>query len=538
MKMQHLLLSWWAMASFLIATPIAQAQNTDFGISRHATPKTEVRGVWLTTLFGLDWPKNAASTEAGKQRQQAELRAMLDNLQTAGINTVFFQARIRGDVAYRSQIEPINAVFSSRIGVDPGYDPLAYVIEECHKRGMECHAWLVAFPLGSQAQQQRMGRYAQSRNRDLPVLQHNGAYYLDPGNPATDDYLSRIVNEIVHNYNIDGIQFDYFRYPENGTNFPDAATYRQYGQGMSKADWRRENLNRILRRLYAETKARKPYLKVSTCPLGKYADLPRYSAGGFNARDAVYQDAKQWLREGLQDWIVPMLYYRDHYFYPFVLDWLSASFGRPVAAGLGIYFLDPSEGRWSLRDVEDQLKFCQTNGVGIAFYRAQFFVQNIRGLRDSYVRHYAPHLALLPPMTWMNSPVPAPPSNLNVAYSGLRTHLTWNAPLTQTTFSTIPIAIPQVSPIATPMPVPTHSSSAAKELYYNIYASDTWPVDTHNPANLIAVRHTTQSYTYNSPLHSPFRRYFAITSYDRYNQESEPRQMPEPHPYGLQALYK
>lgn len=112
-------------------------------------PKHEIRAVWLTTIFGLDWPTSPATNETERNRQKQELRTILDRLQEAHFNTVFVQTRLRGDVIYRSQIEPISAVFTGQCGKWPEYDPLAFVIDECHKRGMECHAFFVTYPVGS-----------------------------------------------------------------------------------------------------------------------------------------------------------------------------------------------------------------------------------------------------------------------------------------------------------------------------------------------------------------------------------------------------
>lgn len=112
------------------------------------SPKHEVRAAWITAVYGLDWPRTKATTPAGIRRQKEELIDILDRLKEANFNTVLFQTRTRGDVLYRSDIEPFNSILTGKTGGDPGYDPLAFAVEECHKRGMECHAWMVTIPLG------------------------------------------------------------------------------------------------------------------------------------------------------------------------------------------------------------------------------------------------------------------------------------------------------------------------------------------------------------------------------------------------------
>ena len=291
--------------------------------SASAQPKHEVRAAWITTAYGLDWPHTRATSAASQKRQKAELIKMLDKLQAAHFNTILFQARTRGDVLYRSDIEPMNAVLTGKTDGDPGYDPLAFAVEECHKRGMECHAWMVTLPLGR--------------------------------HPETKEYLMSLVREVVQRYDVDGVHFDFLRYPDKARRFPDAYDYRKRGNGRSLAQWRRDNLTEILRYIYKEVKEIKPWVKVSTSPVGKYRDTSRYSSRGWNAFNAVYQDVQGWLGEGIQDQIYPMMYFRGNHFYPFALDWKEQSNGRQVIPGLGIYFLHPSEGNWSLDEIERQM---------------------------------------------------------------------------------------------------------------------------------------------------------------------------------------
>ena len=196
-----------------------------FSISMFAvSPKYEMRAVWLTTNWGLDWPSRPVRTLSDVRIQQQEMLDILDNLQAMGINTVFFQARIRGEVFYASQYEPWAMVLSG--GRNPGYDPLAFVIDECHKRAMECHAWLITFPVGSNRQIKKMGQTSVvSRHRSW-CKQQSGEWFLDPGNPEVEGYLKQLVHEIVSKYDVDGIHFDYVRYPDRAAKFPDADSYR------------------------------------------------------------------------------------------------------------------------------------------------------------------------------------------------------------------------------------------------------------------------------------------------------------------------
>lgn len=495
------------LLAFLITTLLARADSlrTDSTGQAFLTqptfaayPKIEVRAAWLTTLYGLDWPRTQATDTESIRQQQAELTQMLDRLCEAGVNCIFFQARMRNDVAYSSQIEPFSSIFTGTAGRSPGYDPLAFCIAECHKRGMECHAWLVTLPLGTTQEQKALGREALSRKKLPFVVKADGRYFIDPGYPEATDYLAGIAAEIAERYDIDGIQFDYFRYPEN-LSFPDKQSYRKYGAKMPKAQWREENLTRLLRRLHHEIKQRKPWVKISICPLGKYDQLPRYEAGSFTAK-RHHQPAKRWLAEGLLDWICPMLYYRGDNFYPFLSDWLESVPNRPVIPGLGIYFLDPREGDWQLADVMQQISFGRSIGcAGIGYYRAEFLVRNLQGLMDGVEREFTLYPALLPPMLWAQQTTPEAPRNLHVEYRGQHTLLSWEPPLSDS----IPAAT------------------------YNIYASDTWPVDISKAENLIKIRLEGTHFDYDAKPF-PYRRYFAVTTYDRYNCESPALQMERP----------
>lgn len=147
------------------------------------------------------------------------------------------------------------------------------------------------------------------------------------------------MKEITSQYDIDGIHFDYIRYPEQADKFPDKDTYRRYGKGKELKQWRRDNITDIVRRLYTDIKSIKPWVKVSSSPIGKYRDTNRYPSRGWNAYHVVYQDAQRWLKEGIHDALFPMMYFQGNNFYPFALDWKENDGKRWIIPGLGIYFL-------------------------------------------------------------------------------------------------------------------------------------------------------------------------------------------------------
>lgn len=456
-------------------------------------PKHEVRAVWLTTIGGLDWPMTKVTSEDDRQQQKEELCQILDELQACHINTVVLQTRIRGSVIYPSDIEPWDVCLTGTFDRDPGYDPLAFAIEETHKRGMELHAWVVTVPAFKIVNAKKMGKRSLLKTHPELLKKHGEQYYLDPGLPASSDYLTAICQEIVSLYDVDGIHFDYIRYPENPETFADAASYRKYGKGQDKRSWRTDNITRMVRQAYEAVKAIKPWVRVSCSPVGKYNNLNRYSARGWSALGTVYQDAQGWLREGIMDMLLPMMYFQGDHFYPFAADWQENSYGRTVAPGLGIYFLSPKEKDWEWGIIQRELCYLRQMGLGgQAYFRSRFLTDNTKGIYNYLQKDYYPYPALLPPMTWQSASKPETPRLvIRKNGGGVNEYVEW---------------------------------IAVEGCRYVIYASSESPIDINNAKNIVKVTSET-NYTYNL-LGAYYRNYhLAITALDRYGNESLPLEL-------------
>jgi len=444
-------------------------------------PKHEVRAVWLTTIGGIDWPSSYAHDGMGIRTQQQQLIKILDQLQAVGINTILLQTRIRATTLYPSDIEPWDGCLSGRPGRSPGYDPLQFAIDQCHRRGMELHAWVVTLPVG------KWNTYGcqQLRRRYPSLIKRIGEEgYMTPESPVTADYLADICEEITRRYDIDGIHLDYIRYPE---------TWR-HTIGRAAA---RENITYIVRRISQRVKLHKPWVKLSCSPVGKFDDLARYRSGGWNAYNKVCQDAQGWLSDGLMDQLYPMLYFKGNQFYPFAIDWQENSYQRTVAAGLAVYMLTRAEGNWPLGEVQRQLNVSRQLGLGHCYFRARFLLDNIKGVYD-YANQFDRQPALVPPMTWAGQLPPTPPTTLTVNSTTDGDHLAWGGAIDR---------------------------SDGPYLLYNVYASTQQPVDISNAANLIAVRRPWSTLTVprgngQRPL------YYAVTAVNRYGQESAAKQQP------------
>lgn len=477
-----------SLLCLFIATPLLYGQPS---------PKHEVRAAWITAVYGLDWPRTKATTPASTQKQKDELVDILDKLKEANFNTILFQARTRGDVLYKSDIEPYNSILTGKSGKDPGYDPLAFAVEECHKRGMECHAWMVTIPLGGRKHVASLGKQSVTRRQPKICVPYKREYFLNPGNPKTKEYLMSLVKEVVERYDVDGVHFDYLRYPERAFRFPDSYDYRKYGNGRSLDQWRRDNITEILRHIYKGVKKLKPWVKVSTCPVGKYRDTSRYPSKGWNAFHVAYQDVQGWLGEGIQDQIYPMMYFRGNSFYPFALDWQEQSNGRHVVPGLGIYFLHPSEGDWDLDEIKRQINFVRHHHLaGEAHYRVKFVTDNTQNLYDALQNEFYAYPALQPPMTWADSIAPSMPTELTAErIADGYTRLRWKA---------------------------ATDNDKTNAPTYVVYASDELPVDTQDPANIVATGIRETEYIYAPILPWTSRRHFVVTATDRYGNESAP----------------
>lgn len=497
----------YILAGFLLLTPIILRAREGDSLKGGLWPAScanvmerEVRAVWLTTYNGLDWPRRVARNAVESERQKAELLRILDELQEAGINTVLFQTRVRATTTYASAIEPWDASLTGEAGRSPLYDPLALAIEECHKRGMELHAWVVTFPIEKVSAAQKLG--SRSLPKRCPELcrKCGEQWMMDPGVPATATYLATLCAEIVRNYDVDGIHLDYIRYPEASIAFSDRDTYRRYGKGKPLSQWRRENVTRCVQTIHDSVKSLKPWVKMSCSPVGKYADLPRQSSYGWNARDAVCQDAKLWLREGWMDLLFPMMYFDGKHFYPFVVDWNEDTGGKPVVPGLGIYFLNDRERGWPLEVVRRQM--CVTRLVGCggqAMFRSKFFTDNEKGLYD-FCRDDFYRVSQLPPAVDGAVALPQPPQWGKVSRSGFSLVMQWEE---------VPVSALPAGQVLT------------RANRYNVYRCPEADFCAGHAVR-IATGVKQPAYHYQPALPSRLNEFFFITTFDAFGNESAP----------------
>jgi uncharacterized lipoprotein YddW (UPF0748 family) len=449
------------------------------------SPKREVRAAWITTVLGLDWPKSVDPVQ-----QEQSLREMVQNLKRLHFNTIFFQVRGRADALYRSRYEPWSHILTGTLGKDPGWDPLQFIVREAHAEGMEVHVWFNTFLFKS--------------GRDKPpvsdplhaILQHpdwvhlvNGEWWADPGVPEVRSYLLEVAMDIVRRYDVDGIQFDFLRYP--GASYPDETTYQRYGQGMPRGDWRRANINAFVRAFYDSAMAVKPMLKVGSAPIGIYRNSMRWKS--WEAFGDLFQDSRSWLSHTVHDYLAPQVYWPitdkpgSPDFAALTREWVNNASGRHIYVGIGAYKDDV------FQQLPQLIDFTRSNGTsGLAFFRYEH-VTRPGALGDRF--HF---LANIPSMPWKDAIAPLSPQNLVVLNEtdGIY-RISWAAP------------------------PPAPDGDTAK--YYNVYRSTEVPIAIDDPATLRFITPGPWTSVVDTILHpTAARYYYAVTSFDKGNNESTP----------------
>lgn len=464
------------LAFFLLIPPVPASEYQSI----------EIRAVWLTTNWQLDWPQKGKTVEEQKQ----ELIDILDQLQAYNFNLVLFQVRAQGDAFYNSKTMGKSKYFNT----SNNFDPLAFAVEECHKRQMECHAWMTTFPV-EKISKKKM-------NKPDYYKKVNGYWYLDPARPETHILLKNIVAELVENYDIDGIHFDYIRYPDRAKWIDDSDSYIKYGKNYPKDIWRRQNINNLVSSLYDLVKEIKPWVQVSSSVIGKSKKIQE--ADHWTGFDDLSQDAVAWMQSGKHDLVFPMMYYsaedfKRHYDY-----WVANSDGKYIIPGIGLYKIDDVSSPISETDIVDEIKYLEKNkSTGVAFFRVGNLLAPNAAIKK-YLNDFYPYPAKLPPLYWLddeqNFHKPILGAYINKAG---RLKLEWD--------------------------------SISEDYTYNIYVSDQPYVDINNPQKLILTnyRGNTLEIEYDK---GEYGMYYYITSSNRYHTESE---LSEPvYFYHSNTIYK
>lgn len=287
-----------------------------------------MRGIWLATVSRLDWPPvssvNVSDTTRRVHLQQKALTDKLDQLKSIGINTVFFQVKPDGTALWPSEILPWSDLMTGTIGENPGYDPLQFMLDEAHKRGMKVHAWFNPYRVSTNTKPSTVAELnstVSQRPSSVYVLHRDwirtagDRFVLDPGIPEARDWITSIVAEVVSRYPVDGVQFDDYFYTESpGSTLNDNETFRKYGGAFaSKADWRRHNTQLLIEQVSRTINTLKPDVEFGVSPAGVWRNRSHDPAGsdtrGAAAYDESFADTRRWVQQGLLDYIAPQIYW-------------------------------------------------------------------------------------------------------------------------------------------------------------------------------------------------------------------------------------
>lgn len=391
-------------------------------LSLLAQPKYEFRGVWVATVVNIDWPA-AGLWDAEKQKK--DYIRLLDLHQRNGMNAMIVQVRPAADAFYPSSLEPWSQWLTGTQGKPPYpyYDPLAFMIEETHKRGMEFHAWLNPYRAVFDLNSSSISADHITRKKPHWFLTYGEKKYFDPGNKEAQKFVVEVVRDIVKRYNVDAIHMDDYFYPYRipGKEFPDEASYRNSGSPLRKDDWRRSNTDSIIQAISMAIRNEKRLVRFGISPFSvwrnKDAD-PRGSdsKAGQTNYDDLYADILLWLKKGWIDYVTPQIYFEighDKVAFEKMVDWWSRnSYGRHVYIGHGIYkALEKNPAFQRPSELPNQIKLLRRYPTiqGSIFYSSKVFEKNPNGWNDSLRNNYYRYPALLPPMRWIENEKPWPP---------------------------------------------------------------------------------------------------------------------------------
>lgn len=397
-------------------------------------PKEEMRAVWISTVLNIDM-------KAGMNKEQytAWVRQTLDKLKANKLNTVIYQVRPTNDAMYSSKLAPWSTyITGKKQGTNPGYDPLAIMVEEAHKRGMELHAWMNPYRVTMPSQKLKdLAPDNIARKNPSWVVKYGKQYYLNPGLPEVQNYLVKTVKELVANYDIDAVHMDDYFYPYKIAKeaFPDQAAYKKYGSSFKKVeDWRRDNVNQLVKKLYTAIKETKPHVQFGISPFGVWRNKSADKTGsdtkaGVNNYDDLYADVRAWIKNGTIDYVTPQIYWSRTLAvakYGTLLDWWSHEVqtyakAHPVHLYIGLadYKVgNDSDKAWKNKmELPNQIianRSAKTAAMGQMHFSLKSMQTNKLGYATVVNQQLYNYTALTPGTPWVNATAPAEPTFVQV----------------------------------------------------------------------------------------------------------------------------
>lgn len=403
------------------------------------TPKREFRGAWIQFI-------NGQFQGLGRDAMQQNLTRQLDELEKCGINTIIFQVRGEADAFYESPYEPWSRFLTGRQGQapQPYWDPLAWMVEQCHRRGMEIHAWINPFRAKTKGTKDLDGKHPYVQRPEL-FFEYDGLYIFDPGIPENRDYICSIVADIVQRYDVDGLHIDdyFYPYPAPGKTIHDAPTYHRYPNGFTDInDWRRDNVNRFMKQLYETVHQTKPWVKVGVAPFGIYhnerngTQVPGSRTNGLQNYDDLYADVLHWIKEGWVDYNVPQIYWEIGHkaadYTTLIHWWAQHASQRPLVIGQDVERTVRAADlqRPHVNQMAEKFRLQRTlEGIqGSCLWYSAAVVRNEGGYADELQRNYHRTPALQPLMPFIDDEPTRHPRKLKAMWMPDGYYLFWTAP--------------------------------------------------------------------------------------------------------------
>ncbi len=382
------------------------AANTD-------SPKREFRGAWIQAVNGQFMGMN-------ESEMKHYLTNMLDELMKANINAIIFQVRVEGDALYSSPHEPWSRYISGKQGTSPGWDPLSFMVEAAHKRNMELHAWINPYRARTKGTKEIANNH-QSRIHPERFIEYAGQLYFNPSLQENRDHICMIARDIVSRYDVDGLHIDdyFYPYPTDGLQFQDDAHYNSSGSTLSKGDWRRENVNKLIKQLHNTIHSAKPWVKFGVSPFGIYRNASDNVTDGSATRglqsyDDLYADVLLWVEKGWVDYCIPQVYWEIGHkaadYATLVEWWAKNATNRPLYIGQDVNrtvrATDPHNNRRHQQPLKMEMQRSQKAIQGSCLWDAASATKNIGRYREVLTQYYHKNPSLMPLSPFIDKKAP------------------------------------------------------------------------------------------------------------------------------------
>ncbi len=471
-------------------------------ISAQKQLKREFRGAWIQCV-------NNQFNGIGRDRMQIDLTNQLDELQRTGINAILFQVRAEGDALYHSALEPWSRFLTGVQGrvPEPYWDPLAWMVAECHRRGMELHAWINPFRAKTKGTPSLTSAYFQ--HHPDRFFEYDGLWLFDPGIPENREYICRVVQDIVMRYDVDGIHIDdyFYPYPVAGLQIPDDQSYSKYGGTMNRSDWRRQNVNTFIQQMRDAIRIVKPWVKFGVSPFGIYRNQTSTPSGsatnGLQNYDDLYADVLEWVRQGWVDYNIPQIYWEignSAADYATIIRWWNDNAPqRPLFIGQDVErtvrFADTTNPQTHQVYQKYNLQRSMPNVQGSCQWYAKAVCDNPQNYTTVLRQVYHPYPAIQPLMPWIDDKAPRRPRRLASVWTRDGYMLFWSAPRAR-----------------------TEMDRAIRYVVYRFFRGE--PFDLENPERIVAV--TNDTFIRLPYMNGQTEYVYFVTALDHLNNESRP----------------